>query len=167
METGKENLSLNKFFELYDGLEAKSMLEKLTKVFVKQRAEYNKDILENILKLKNIKSLNDLHIHALTLRQRLLEDSHILLDKQVELKKDYKHLRGLQYEHITNNVQIKFKNKDEKGAIIEGNSGVNKAKSHIDILDNQILYYNESIKTMDQLLYGLKTRIDVERLLGA
>ena len=50
-----ENLSLVDFFDTHDKLPARTLLEKLEKVLAKQRQDYNKDILENILKLKNIK----------------------------------------------------------------------------------------------------------------
>jgi hypothetical protein len=161
-----EDLSLVKFFDTHDTMDAKTLIEKLIKVLAKQRQEYNKDILDNILKLKSIKSLNELHINCLTLRQRLLEDSHILLDKLVNLRKDYKQNKGDAYNYINNNVQIKLKSQEEKSAIVEGRLNVNETKSKMEIMDNQILFYNESIKTMDQILYGLKTRIDVEKLLG-
>ena len=161
-----ENLSLVDFFDTHDKLPARTLLEKLEKVLAKQRQDYNKDILENILKLKNIKSLNEVHINSLTLRQRLLEDSHILLDKLVNLRKEYKQFKGEAYDHITSNIQIKLKTREEKSAIIEGNENVNEAKAKMEVLDNQILFYSESIKTMDQMLYGLKTRIDVEKMLG-
>lgn len=162
-----ENTSLIDFFNTHDQLPAKTMLDKLVKVLALQRQDYDKDIFENIKKLSSVKNLNELQINALTLRQRLLEDSHILLDKLVTLRKDYKQNRGEAYDHITNNIQIKLKTREEKSAIIEGDASVNEVRAKIEVLDNQILFYNESIKTMDQMLYGLKTRIDVEKLLGA
>ena len=96
----------------------------------------------------------------------MLEDSHILLDKVVDLRKNYRIQRGNAYDNIVNSIQLRMKTTGEKEAIVEGSSEIVETRNKIDILDGQTSYYNESIRTVDNIIYGIKTRLDVERLLG-
>jgi hypothetical protein len=36
----------------------------------------------------------------------------------------------------------------------------------VEIIENQIAFMDGSIKTVDNVLFGLKTRLDLEKLLG-
>ena len=38
-------------------------------------------------------------------------------------------------------------------------------KEKLEQIENQIGFYSESIKTIDAVLFGIKTRIDVQKLL--
>jgi uncharacterized protein YlzI (FlbEa/FlbD family) len=60
------------------------------------------------------------------------------------------------------NNQIRY-NSNEKTTIVDGKTAAIKEK--IEQLENQIAFYSESIKTIDAVLFGIKTRIDVQKLL--
>jgi hypothetical protein len=47
--------------------------------------------------------------------------------------------------------------------LIEGD--LTELKERIDIVDNQISFINETIKTVDHFLYGIKSRIALEEYL--
>jgi len=99
----------------------------------------------------------------LSLRQRLLEDSHQMLDKYLDLNKIYTVQKGKTYNVILNDLQVRANNKEEKEAIVEGN--ITEIKWKRDIMDAQIQYYNSSIKTVDNILFGIKHRIDLEAII--
>lgn len=139
---------------------------KIENAFKKQRKVVNDEIIKEIGHLKEVKKLNEMHVAILTMRQRMLEDSHILMDKLVDLKREYKMHRAEAYNVVLTNMQLRIKTTGEKEAVIEGNDTVSESKARISLLENQILFYSETIKTIDQVLYGLKTRLDVEKLLG-
>jgi hypothetical protein len=48
--------------------------------------------------------------------------------------------------------------------IIEGKTAA--TKEMMDLIENQINFFNESIKTVDNVLFGLKTRVEIEKTLG-
>ena len=165
MSQDKHLISLIEYFKI-EPVDPKNILDAIENAFRNQRATINKQIIGEISNLKDLKKLNALHVSFLSHRQRLLEDSHILLDKLVDLKKEYKVNKGNAYNIVLKDMQLRIKTTGEKSAIIEGSTAVSESKAKIEVVENQILFYNESIKTVDQVLYGLKTRLDVERLLG-
>ena len=162
-----ENQSLLDFFSLSEGQQFSSMAEKMTKVFRSNRDLNNKKILESIMNMRHTTELIGVQVEMLSMRQRMLEDSHILLDKLIELRKQYRIMKGTAYDNIVNNIQLRMKTTGEKEAIVEGSREIAEIRNKIDILDGQTGYYNESIRTVDDILYGIKTRLEIEKLLGA
>lgn len=162
-----ENQSLLDFFMLSEGIQFVTMAEKLIKTFRDRRDEHNKKIYDSITDMRDTKKLVEVQSSMLTTRQRMLEDTHSLLDKMVILKKDYRMKKGRAYDNIVNNIQLRMKTTGEKEAIVEGNAEIAEIKHKIEIIEAQAEYYNESMRTIDHILYGIKTRLEVEHLLGA
>ena len=52
---------------------------------------------------------------------------------------------------------------NEKTTLIDGD--LTELKGRLDLVDNQIGYMNETAKTIDHMLYGIKTRIQLEEYL--
>jgi hypothetical protein len=52
---------------------------------------------------------------------------------------------------------------NEKNTIVDGKTASLKEK--IEQVENQITFYSDSIKTIDAVLFGIKTRLDVQKLL--
>lgn len=151
---------------LSEGQQFNTMAEKIISVFRKDREMNNNKIYASILNMRNLKELVGVQVEMLSARQRMLEDSHIILDRLVQLRKQYRQLKGNAHNDIATNIQLRMKTAGEKEAIVEGSPEISEMRHKIEILDNQINYYNESIRTVDDILYGIKTRLDVERLLG-
>lgn len=162
----QENQSLLQFFMLSEGQQFDSMAEKIITVFRRDREMNNGKIYASILNMRNLKELVGVQVEMLSARQRMLEDSHIILDKLVQLRKQYRQIKGNAYNEIVTNMQLRMKTTGEKEAVVEGMPEIAEMRHKIEILENQISYYNESIRTVDDILYGIKTRLDVERLLG-
>ncbi len=136
---------------------------KISKKFQDRRAEVSKEIYENIEKLSNLKTLKEAQVNMLSLRQRLLEDNHTLLEHVTLLRKKYRDERSLEMENISRNLQIRYQ-ANEKNMVIEGRTSA--TKESLEILENQITFFNESIKTIDNIIFGIKTRLDIEKTLG-
>jgi hypothetical protein len=66
-------------------------------------------------------------------------------------------------ENISENLQHRYQY-NEKTVIIEGKTAA--TKEMMDLIENQINFFNESIKTVDNVLFGLKTRVEIEKTLG-
>ena len=136
---------------------------KISKKFQDRRAEVSKEIYENIEKLSNLKTLKEAQVNMLSLRQRLLEDNHTLLEHVTLLRKKYRDERSLEMENISRNLQIRYQ-ANEKNVVIEGRTS--STKESLEIFENQISFFNESIKTIDNIIFGIKTRLDIEKTLG-
>jgi hypothetical protein len=52
---------------------------------------------------------------------------------------------------------------NEKTSLIEGD--LSDLKKKIDIVDNHVSFVNETIKTVDHMLYGIKSRISLEEFM--
>lgn len=136
---------------------------KISERFQTRRSEVSKEIYDNIEKLSNLKTLKEAQVNMLSLRQRLLEDNHTLLEHLTVLRKKYRDERAVEMENISRNLQIRYQS-NEKTVVIDGRTAG--AKESLEIFENQVSFFNESIKTIDNIIFGIKTRLDIEKTLG-
>jgi hypothetical protein len=136
---------------------------KILEKFQKRREEVSKEIYTNIEKLSNLKTLKEAQVNMLSLRQRLLEDNHTLFEHITTLRKKYRDDRSLEMENISRNLQIRYQ-ANEKNIVIEGRTSM--TKEALEIFENQVAFFTESIKTIDNVIFGIKTRLDIEKTLG-
>tara|TARA_R110000868_G_scaffold66921_1_gene198961 strand:- start:1095 stop:1532 length:438 start_codon:yes stop_codon:yes gene_type:complete len=130
--------------------------------FKSDRETYSLEIRRNIEKLNNIKDLKEVQIFFLSTRQRLLEDNHTLIDNLSRLKTGYRQKKGKEWESVSNG-NMRYQG-HEKKVIVEGKT--TELQETIEVIENQISFMDGSIKTVDNVLFGLKTRLDLEKLLG-
>jgi len=140
-----------------------SSKDRLAQKFKIRRGEVSSEIYENIEKLSNLKTLKDAQVNMLSLRQRLLEDNHTLLEHITNLRKKYRDERGAEMEKLSKNLQIRYQ-ANEKTVVID--SRTSSTKEYLDLFENQISFFSESIKTIDSVIFGIKTRLDIEKTLG-
>jgi hypothetical protein len=136
---------------------------KISKKFQDRREEVSKEIYQNIEKLSNLKLLKEAQVNMLSLRQRLLEDNHTLLEHITILRKKYREERSSEMENISKNLQIRYQ-ANEKTVVLDGKTAL--SRESLEIFENQIAFFNESIKTIDNVIFGIKTRLDIEKTLG-
>lgn len=138
-------------------------LERISEKFNKERVDASKEIREGIEKMSSIKGLKEVQVTMLSLRQRLLESSHTLLENVSSIRKKYRTEKGRHLEEISNNLQQRYQY-NEKTILIESKTA--KLKETLDLFENHISFLNESIKTVDNVLFGIKTRVEIEKVLG-
>jgi hypothetical protein len=137
--------------------------QKIAARFQEKRSEVSKEIQENISYLSNLKDLKKAQVNMLSLRQRLLEDNHTLLEHVTILRKKYREDRANEMENLSRNLQIRYQ-ANEKTVVIEGKTSA--IKESLEIFETQVSFFNESIKTIDNIIFGIKTRLDIEKTLG-
>ncbi len=135
----------------------------ISEKFKEKRSEVSLEILQCVEKMASFKSLKEVQVTMLSLRQRLLEDSHTLLEHLSVIRKKYKSERSSQMENISENLQHRYQY-NEKNAIIDGKTA--NTKETLDLIENQVAFFNDSIKTVDNVLFGIKTRVEIEKTLG-
>ena len=136
---------------------------KISEKFKAKREEVSNEIHKYVEKMSSLGGLKEVQIHMLSLRQRLLEDNHTLIEHLSVIRKKYRGERSSQMENISENLQHRYQY-NEKNIIIDGKTST--TKETIDLLENQVSFFTESIKTVDNVLYGIKTRVEIEKTLG-
>jgi hypothetical protein len=142
---------------------AKDAKQNISEKFQKRRSEISREIHQNIEKLSNLKLLKEAQVNMLSLRQRLLEDSHSLLEHITGLRKKYRDERADAMENLSKNLQLRYQS-NEKTVVIEGRTS--NTKEYLEIFENQVNFFNDSIKTVDNIIFGIKTRLEIEKTLG-
>tara|TARA_Y100000389_G_C17280029_1_gene422463 strand:+ start:239 stop:667 length:429 start_codon:yes stop_codon:yes gene_type:complete len=140
-----------------------SKIEQISASFKKKREEISLEIQNCVETMGNFKNLKEVQILMLSLRQRLLEDSHTLLEHASILRKKYRHERSRHMEQISTNLQQRYQY-NEKNVIIDGKTA--DTKESLDLIENQISFFTDTIKTVDNILFGIKTRVEIEKTLG-
>lgn len=140
-----------------------SKIEQISASFKKKREEISLEILNCVETMGNFKNLKEVQILMLSLRQRLLEDSHTLLEHSSILRKKYRSERSRHMEQISTNLQQRYQY-NEKNVIIDGKTA--ETKESLDLIENQISFFTDTIKTVDNILFGIKTRVEIEKTLG-
>jgi len=59
-----------------------------------------------------------------------------------------------------------YKSKEEKLILIDGDITVAKTQQFIDLYNNQIMFLNESKKTIEGVIYNMKYRFEIQKYLN-
>tara|TARA_Y100000389_G_C17471148_1_gene531098 strand:- start:11350 stop:11781 length:432 start_codon:yes stop_codon:yes gene_type:complete len=131
--------------------------------FRNKRMEIGVEIQSGIELMGNFKTIKDAQVAMLSMRQRLLEESHTMLEHITSIRRKLKNEKGSHMETLSTDLQHRYQY-NEKAMIIEGKTAT--TKEMLEIIENQLSYFNDSIRTVDNILYGVKTRVEIEKVLG-
>ena len=112
---------------------------KISEKFQARRKEVSSDIYDNIEKLSNLKTLKDAQVNMLSLRQRLLEDNHTLVEHITTLRRKFREEKSTEMENISKNLQLRYQS-NEKNVVIDGRTS--STKEYLEIFENQINFFN-------------------------
>ena len=123
------------------------------KGFQIEREEWTEKIRELSIRMKNIRELADVQVDLYYNRQILLEYSAKLGQVMSKLNAKFRKDKANRLKYYSEMSQVKY-GSNEKTPLIEG-----------DLVDGQISFLNETMKTVDHMLYGVKSRISLEEYL--
>jgi hypothetical protein len=125
---------------------------------------WNTDI-ENLAKRINneLKDCINLSAEAISIRQRLVDEKTNYYYKIYHNMPALKQLHKEKFEYYSLKYQIKT-NGSEKLKLIESDLAYHDAK--MDLLQNHINFLSESIKTMDNIIYSIKNKIELYNIIG-
>lgn len=138
--------------------------EQTLEQLILSRQQHWSDKIKDInKKFKTILELQDVLTEIYSLRQDIEDYRKQILVKCASLSRDYKKRYAELYNAYKTNVQIKY-NSD---AAINSQIAAQLADAvyTMDIMNHHSDFLNESIKTIDSLIFGIKHRIDIENLL--
>lgn len=127
--------------------------------FETDRAHWKNIILGMANKITNMAKIGELQVELYSNRQVALEHNHFLMSLLAKLQKEYKKKYGKKWDEMMNFQDRKMK-MGETNVQVEAHLADHKEK--IELLENQINYFQETIKNIDNIIYGLKYRINVE-----
>ena len=126
--------------------------------FESERIKWKDDILAMAHKFNDLGRITELQVELYSNRQIVLEQSHYLQSLLAKINKTYKKSVG--------SKTIEFMNGDRKLKMGETNTLVEAAvvdlKEQIDLIESQIEYMQETKKNIDNMVFGLGHRIQLE-----
>lgn len=143
----------------FDDSKIKEANEELETRLAKDRNDWKTNIQNLVHKLKSVNQLSDCQVDMLSYRQMLLDKitdlKGVIYKRNTAWEKYYKS----QYREYTLNYDIKLTS-GEKHQFIKADLGA--LRNQIDILQSHIDYYQECIKTLDNMAFAIRNRIRLE-----
>ncbi len=135
----------------------------LEQYVLSQQQVWNTRIKDVNSKFKTIPALQEGLSEIYSLRQDLEEYHKQILYKCAGLSRDYKKRYAELYNSFKVNAQIKYNSDSAINAQIAAQLA--DFVYTMDLMSNHANFIEESLKTVDSLIFGIKHRIDIENLL--
>ena len=129
------------------------------KEFSDERANWTEKIRTYSVRMKNIREVAEVQVDLYTSRQVLLEYQSKLAQAMIKLNSKFRKDKGDRLKFYSENTQVKY-GANEKTPLIEAD--LSQLKERMDIVEGQITYIQDTVKTVDHMLYGIKSRIALE-----
>jgi len=131
--------------------------------FKEERIEWSGKIKEMSSKLKNVIEISLLQVDVYTERQRCVDYYHYIISLLIKINKEYRKQYAVKYDYYTSQSQIRYPNESTKVNKILSELGdlVNKKEA----LENHSKFVSATIATLDNIIYGIKSRIDLENII--
>jgi hypothetical protein len=133
-------------------------LDRIKDRFVQERADWKERVTEMASRMKNISSLAELQVDLYTYRQQAIEYYYNLNLAVIKLEKKYAKLKRRLVEEL-NDKDIRY-GKTDMNVIIDGAAA--DQRHHIELVKSQCSYFHETVKTIDNMIFGIKHRIEIE-----
>ena len=136
--------------------------ENFEDTFNRERTEWTERIRELSIRMKNIREIAEVQVDLYSDRQKLLEYAYKLGQIVSNQNAKYRSDRRTKMVYYSEEHNVRY-GSNEKTSLIEGD--LSDLKKKIDIVDNHVSFVNETIKTVDHMLYGIKSRISLEEFM--
>lgn len=130
-----------------------------SKLFEKERAEWKEKIQVISLHIKNIKTVAEAQVDLFSNRQTLLEYSYKLAQVVSKLGTKERQMRAKKLKEYTESKDIRY-GSNEKTTLIEGDLA--ELKEKMELVEGHRKYIDQTIQTVDHMLYGIRQRIALE-----
>lgn len=145
-------------------MEEQANISTLEEYIATHQKAWSTIVAEMNAKMKKFADLPDLQNIVYAKRQDALDYYFVLLGKISSLVKDYKSKYAAKYNYYKVSAQIRYTSDAAINAQIDSDLG--QEKYNIDLLDSHAKYMQETIKTIDSIIYGINNRIRVEELIS-
>jgi hypothetical protein len=130
-----------------------------SKLFEKERAEWKENIQVIALQMKDIKTLAKAQVDLFSQRQILLEYSYKLASIISKLNSKLSTEKSKKLRDYSERSDIRY-GANEKTVLIEGD--LTEITEKIDLVESHRKFIDQTIQTVDHMLYGVRQRISLE-----
>jgi len=156
-------LQINSFDDFVKNDEAKEeKKESIDQRFAKERLEWSEKIAEMSKKLKDVFKVSELMTEIYTERQRAVEYYHYLVSIFSGIQISYRKQWSEKYQHYKYNSNIRFPT--EKKMEVQILSEMEEIIKKRDAIDNHIKFIDSTIKTIDNINWGIKYKVEIEQM---
>lgn len=130
--------------------------------FDSERSEWKEKIEVLSLHMKDIKTLAKAQVDLFSQRQVLLEYSYKLASIISKLNTKYRTEKANKLKHYSENHDVRY-GANEKTVLIEGD--LSQITEKIELVDGHRKFIDQTVQTIDHMLYGVRQRIALEEYL--
>ena len=136
--------------------------ETLETRFAKERIEWTGKIKDMSDRMKDIFKVSELMVDIYTERQRAVEYYHYLISIFKKVSRAYTKEWSEKYQHYSFKSQVRFPNETTKELqILSEMSDIVEKREEI---ENHAKFINNTIGTIDNLIYGIKYKVEIEQI---
>ena len=159
----------NSFDDFIQGIpqetvEIKTAEDSLITRFANERIQWTDKINNLSVKMKKIPDIVELQTLVYTERQRAVEYYHYLLSFLYRINKSYRKQFAEKYDYYTYRSQKRFPN--ERNKEIQIMAELRDIIFKKELLENHSKFMDKTISTMDNIIFGIKSRIEVEQIMN-
>ena len=127
--------------------------------FESERTEWTSEIRAISARFKNIDEMMDVQVDLYSKRQQGVEYMHQLMVLQSRLKKTWLAEYKKAYDGLIMDQDYRYSEKERQRIAEEKTSN---SKLKLDILQTHVDFFRETIKTIDNMIFGVKHRLEIE-----
>jgi len=130
--------------------------------FARERILWGSKIKNMSLKLSKTNLIAELMTEIYTERQIALEYYHYIISLLIKINKAYNKAYSEKYKFYSYHSQERFPNESSKNIRIL--SELADLKEKREILENHSKFMSSTVSTIDNIIFGMKTRVDIENI---
>jgi hypothetical protein len=132
------------------------------KLFEIERSEWREKVQVLALEMKDIRTLAKAQVDLFSQRQVLLEYSYKLASIVSKLNSKYRTEKSRKLKEYSEKSDIRY-GANEKTVLIEGD--ISEITEKIELVEGHRKFIDQTVQTLDHMLYGIKSRISLEEYL--
>ena len=132
------------------------------KVFEVERSEWKEKVQVLALEMRDIRTLAKAQVDLFRQRQVLLEYSYKLASIVSKLNSKYRTEKSRKLKEYSEKSDIRY-GANEKTVLIEGD--ISEITEKIELVEGHRKFIDQTVQTLDHMLYGIKSRISLEEYL--
>jgi len=129
------------------------------KMFERERAEWKEKIQIISLHIKDIRTVAEAQVDLFSTRQTLLEYSYKLAQIISKLSTKERQMRAKKLKEYSEGKDVRY-GSNEKTTLIEGDLA--ELSEKMQMVEGHRKYIDQTIQTVDHMLYGIRQRIALE-----
>lgn len=143
--------------------EKEDVVAEMERRFTQEREDWRNKVANLAHKMREVKGISEVQVNLYSERQLLIEYQHNLGQVLSRVLTKQKKLRKASLKKYSENNDVKY-GANEKTVLIEGD--LSDVAQRVEIIENHRKYIDQTVQTVDHMLYGIRNRIELEKYLN-